>query len=172
METSEYMPAGSGQRRKAGIRRGGIGVGTTSLLVIFTMLCMTTLALLSLSSAISNRRIQQRGVDGTVNLAAAYGEADRVLAEIDACLLEAGESAGDEAAYYRSALAMLEALGCEATGTDTAAFALPVDEDKMLVCEVRLSPPGEQTRYVEIARVVKLTMEWTPGGTAVWPGNI
>ena len=46
--------------KKVGARRSGVGTGTTSLLMIFTVLCFATLAMLSLSTAANGRRIAAR----------------------------------------------------------------------------------------------------------------
>ncbi|NLW79616.1 MAG: hypothetical protein GXY32_09435 [Ruminococcaceae bacterium] len=64
-------------------RRSGVGTGTTSLLMIFTVLCFATLAMLSLSTASSSQRIQAEGLLNAKAVAAAKGEAAVQVAKLD-----------------------------------------------------------------------------------------
>ena len=120
--------------------RLGMGVGTTSILMIFTVLAFATLSLLSLSTSASNMRIQQRGTDRTVALAAAEGTAAAKLAELDAAL--AGLSAGG-AGYEDAALSAAKDIGFTVDGeTKTATYTVAIDEDNDLVTVVAFSGAG------------------------------
>ncbi|MDL2254507.1 hypothetical protein LJC49_10670 [Ruminococcaceae bacterium OttesenSCG-928-I18] len=107
--------------------RSGVGTGTTSLLMIFTVLCFATLALLSLSTATANQRIQQRSLDGTAALATAEGEAAVKLAELDTAL-QRGAAENTAAG-----------LGWQATESEGVyQYTVPIDENHELVTTVEI----------------------------------
>ncbi len=142
--------------------RSGVGTGTTSLLMIFTVLCFATLAMLSLSTAAANQRIRGRGLDADAAIAAAKGGAARQLAVLDGALLElqmGGDA--DEEAYYAEALAAAEALGWEVDAeARTAVLRLPVDEHNELLTELALQAPGEAERYTVARQITRLAAGW------------
>lgn len=158
--------------------RTGIGVGSVTILVVFTILSVTTLALISLSTAVSNRRINQRSLQSTENMARAEGQAAAKLADIDTALWQLQQQAppqdaADESAYMRRAATAVEALGCQVdAGTQTASFSLPIDERNDMVCTLQLLPPGQPRRYVLLGMQAVMVGEWDPGeGGALWQGN-
>lgn len=142
-------------------RRSGVGTGTTSLLMIFTVLCFATLAMLSLSTANSNRRIQERGFDRISSLAEAAGSSDLKLSELDAAI--AAISSENEQDYFEKALAAGEKLGCQADReNNTLVFSVPVDENSDYVTLIHILPPGEPRRYFIQTQATMMTDEWTP----------
>ena len=160
-ETSRSAPRGNTSARM------GMGVGTTSILMIFTVLAFATLALLSLSTSASNMRIQQRGTNRTVALAAAEGAAAAKLAELDAAL--SGIPAGG--AYEDAALAAAEGAGFTVdNAAKTATYISSIDDNDELVTVVAF--PGAGTPgYRLVSQVSRYTGEWTPeGGGGFWQG--
>lgn len=152
-------------------RRPGVGVGTISLLVIFTLLCLATLGLLGVSTAASNQRVSRRSTEKIVWLADAEGQAASKLAEIDAALLALGQPGDEE--YFAAAAEASRKLGCQADPeTRIISFAVPVDKNSELVTEIVLLPPDDGLRYKMISQSTKVTAEWEPeeGGT-LWHGE-
>ena len=147
-------------RRREGGGRSSMGTGTTSLLMIFTVLCFATLALLSLSTAYSNRNIQRRSIEQAAAQASAEGEAATKLAELDRALLGAQEAEWPAIAKAQG-WAENEEGGWE---LDTA-----MGEDHMLRTRVTLTP-GEDTRYRLEAQRSDYIGEWQPVGGEVWTG--
>lgn len=166
------------RRQKYQARRAPIGTGTISLLVIFTILCLTTLALLSLSTAVRNQRISQRSFQLTRGRTAAEGAAAAHIAQIDAVLaeLERQYPAGDtptQQAYYNEAARALEDLDCQVdTERGIVSFTLPINEKNNLITELQLQLPGSGPRYVIIAQTMQPSENWAPeGGGEVWQGG-
>ena len=144
--------------------RSGVGTGTTSLLMIFTVLCFATLALLSLSTAASNQRIQEKGLAGTAALAVAEGEAAEKLAELDAALLSVtGESEAENAALQ---------LGWQREAAGRFSYTIAFDGAHELVTVVELGPEGEGGRYRMVGQSSSYTGAWTPEAPGdIWSGE-
>lgn len=143
--------------------RSGVGTGTTSLLMIFTVLCFATLALLSLSTAASNQRIQKRSFEGTAALAVAEGQAAEKLAELDTEL--------SAAASRESWNALATGLEWQKNADGYYESAVPIDESHQLVTVVELLPEGPGN-YRVISQMSVFTGEWTPTQDGdIWSGN-
>ena len=155
-------------------RRPGLGVGTVSLLVIFTVLCFSTLALLSLSSAVNYQNTTKPSQQAALSLAAAEGAAAEKLAELDTMLVElqneiqASGSTGAQTAtydstaraYYDRAAQRAKDLGFEMLeDSQQLRFTLPIDENHELVTEIVLQAPGAETRYVIVKQASVMTGE-------------
>lgn len=155
-------------------RRSGVGTGTTSLLVIFTILCMATLALLSLSTAVSSRRINVRSFEGVKNLVTAEGAAAQQLAQIDLALLTLQQdfSGRNEKIYFEQAAAELEKAGCTVDKeTGQAWFACEIDENHKLITKLEIMGPKAETRYQLLEQMSHMTSEWEPeAGGQYWAG--
>lgn len=154
------------------LRRTGIGTGTISLLVIFTVLCFSSLALLSLTAAASNGRIHQRSLIATQNMAQAEGQAAQQLARIDDMLYglqieyvaseASGESTAD-AAYYTAALLNAQEMGCTVDMQNhTVSFTVPIDKNNMLFTTLHLLPPSSQYRYELTEQYSSMGGNWEP----------
>ncbi|MGN1339644.1 MAG: hypothetical protein ACI4WS_05085 [Oscillospiraceae bacterium] len=73
---------GSGKSRKPG-SGGVVGVGYISIMLIFTVICLTIFAVLSFQAAYSNDRLSERGEDFTKQYYAADMQAKKILSELD-----------------------------------------------------------------------------------------
>ncbi len=160
-ETSRRAPRGGSSARM------GMGVGTTSILMIFTVLAFATLALLSLSTSASNMRIQQRGTARTAALAAAEGDVAAQLARLDAAL--SGIPAGG--AYEDAALSAAADAGFTVDNeAKTATCISPIDTDNELVTVVAFPGPGAPG-YELVSQASRYTGDWAPeAGAGFWPG--
>lgn len=140
--------------------RSGVGTGTISLLMIFTVLCFATLALLSLSTAASDRRIQSRGYENAVQLATAEGTVSEKLAGLDKVLYDL-EGAGGE--YLEQATEAARNLGWtldEESGY--LVYEVEIDTENNLVTTVRIDPAEAATRYTLIGQTTVYQGEWEP----------
>lgn len=164
-------------------KRSGVGIGTTTLLVIFTLLCMATLALLSLSTALNDANIHGRNLQNMQALAVAEGESAATVAGLDAALCAVhtaqfghsgrpGGSTTQAAAqqYYQAAERELAALGCTVDAeTHTARFTTAVGTHAELVTTITITPPGGVGRYTITGQVAHPVGEWQPGDSQpVW----
>ena len=141
--------------------RSGVGTGTTSLLMIFTVLCFATLAMLSLSTAASNDRIQERGLSGSKALAEARGAAAVEVASLDEMLLQLQQQdTGD--AYFDEALALAATRGWETDAVNSITLRTAVNEESVLVTTLALLEPGQAARYELMSQTTELVNGWAP----------
>lgn len=81
---------GGRKRHKTGTG-GVVGVGYISIMLIFTVICLTIFAVLSFQAAYSNNRLSERGVEFTRQYYAADMQAKKILSQLD---LKAAEITG------------------------------------------------------------------------------
>ncbi len=109
----------------------GIGVGGISMLAIFVVLCLTTLAVLSLVSARADYALSEK----TVMASKQYYAADALAEEKLAALLGVVESGGN---WYEHA--QNEGFGVfSRQGSAIVAYTAPISESKELYIEVELA---------------------------------
>lgn len=151
-------------------RGGGVGTGTTSLLMIFTVLCFATLAMLSLSTAASNDRIQSRGLDGGKNLSTAKGESAMEVAQLDEQLLDlklayASQGKTDEKAYMQEAYELAKNRGWQYNeDNNTLVWTQNMDSRNELLTQIQILSPAEDQRYTVIWQVSQIIGGWEPEG--------
>lgn len=103
-----------------------LNLGTSSLLLIFVVLSLVSFAVLSLSSALSDKKLTDKTVDKNVSYYNACNLAQEELAELDNKLTDIYSSSSDEASYLSA---------CEELDTD---ILIPVTEYQGL--EVKVTP--------------------------------
>ena len=82
--------------------RGGINVGTSSVLVAFVLLCLVTFAALTFISASSDLKLSQEVADRTTEYYAANMQAELFMANIEGLLSKKYNSVDSADAYYSS----------------------------------------------------------------------
>ena len=82
--------------------RGGVNIGTSSILVAFVLLCLVTFAALTFLSANSDYRLSLEAANRTTEYYNANSQAELLLADIDASLASLLDSCDNEAMYYSS----------------------------------------------------------------------
>lgn len=165
----------SAVRRYGRNARSGMGTGTVSLLMIFTVLCFATIALLSVSTAASDRRIQQRSFERTVALSSAEGRSAERLAALDQMIFEyraTKAGTGDEARAAMQELAY-EQGWTPGDETYTILWAEPIDRENNLVTVVTLLSPEDADRYELVSQTAEYVGTWEPEqGGSVWSGGL
>ena len=122
-------------------------VGGSSLLVIFAVLCLTVLAMLSLSTARSSAELSRASADA----AAAYYEADAQAEEILA-RLRGGETPE----------------GVISGGDGTYQYEVPISQTQALSVRVRAAEDG----WTVLRWKAVSTAQWTPDESIeVWDGE-
>lgn len=155
-------------------RRSGVGTGATSLLMIFTVLCFATLAMLSFSTAAANMRIQRRGMQNGQNISAARGAAAQGLAALDEKLYALSQSYAQgnitQQQYQSGALAAAPVQGWQLQQeTGNLQLIIQIDDTNELLTEIAISPPGQAQRYTVLRQVTRLIGGWHPGaGGSLW----
>ena len=79
--------------------RVNLNLGTSSLLLIFVVLSLVSFAVLSLSSALSDKKLTDKAVDKNVAYYEACNKAQEMLSIIDKEYMDIYDSSSDEATY-------------------------------------------------------------------------
>lgn len=79
------------------------GIGSSSILVIFVILCLVSFATLSIVSANADYKLSKKVLDRTTAYYEAEGQAQAALAALDAELSALYESSSSETAYFNAA---------------------------------------------------------------------
>lgn len=157
-----------------------ISVGTSSILVIFVILCLTTFSALSLISAKADYALSQKAQIAADNYWQAHNTAAQTLKDIDSVLTQAISKAVSYEEYERYALELL-ALNKNLSSVDftpaqnnTAKlqFCVPIDASQELLVELGLSfSPG---RYKVISWRSRNTVNWEEYETPIdlWNGEL
>lgn len=78
----------------------GINIGSSSLLMIFVILCLVSFATLSIVSANADRKLNKKVLERTARYYSACNEAEISIKNLDRVLENIYESADSEEAYY------------------------------------------------------------------------
>ena len=116
-------------------RKPILGVGTSSILLIFVLLCMITFAVLSLVSARSDYRLSQKNAEHIQDYYQAENKANEILLTIDQCLEEQYILYGNTEEYLqhvKSALEDTEAVTF--TSEQELEFHVPRRDKTRIVC--------------------------------------
>lgn len=121
-------------------QRSIISTGTTSIVLIFVMLCMLTFSVLSLTSAQANLRLSRKSAERTQAYYEAENAANDVLLEI------LDDMRGDT----------------ELPEGGHVAYQVPVGEDQVLDVELTLYPDGQEGAPYRIDRwQVESRYDWS-----------
>ena len=168
-----------------------VGLGIPTILMIFIVLCLTTLGVLSLTSANSDSKLTDKTEAALLADYQAERIAEQMLSEIDGCLLQAANDTAvwqqtgvcsklpvDVSARAKSAQDIYTAL--VRTGLpdrvsleqDTVAFSVPLSDGRSLQVSVLLKNYQESKRY-EITRYRFVTPELINEEEVqqLWPGT-
>ena len=144
------------------MRRKGIGIGSASLVLIFTVLCLSIFAMISYITAMNEMALARAEADHVI----AYYEADALAGRITAALT---------ASYFYDGYIPWEIYGVEITlgfdmnlFTQTASFVYEISENRELFVKMAL----HHDRYdILVWRVRDMGM-WIPDlNLPVWLGN-
>lgn len=106
----------------------GANVGSSSILLIFILLCLVSFADLSIVSANTDRKLSDKVVSRTTNYYEACNLAEEELSVLDNTLHEAYKSATNSSEYF-------DLVGQEKT------ISIPTEEGENLVVEVEILYP-------------------------------
>lgn len=142
-------------------------IGTSSIILIFLVLCLTVFSVLSLSSAAADDNLSERMAERTTAYYKANTDANNLLGSVDEILQTSYWNAADENAYYR---ALPDALS-SVPDIDVSADAIPViswqvsitDEQILSVSITPVYPSGNADGFYEITCWKTInTADWTP----------
>lgn len=116
----------------------GMNIGSSSMLLIFVILCLMSFAALSIVSASADRRLSEKIADRTQAYYAACNSAELSLSHIDDALIKQYESAPDSESYFA-------AVG------HNKSYIIPIDDNQLLSVEIEiLYPESENDTFYRI----------------------
>lgn len=114
------------------------GIGSSSLLVIFIILCLVSFATLSIVSANADYRLSNKVLERTTAYYEASNQAERQLAELHQTLTAAYADSATEEEYYQR------------TGYDTS-YLFPISDLQSLEVKVGIVyPKSEEEAFYQI----------------------
>lgn len=132
-------------------------IGSSSLLVVFLVLCLATFAILSLSSAKSDYSFSERLAEHKSNYYEASSHAEAILSGIDGLLEQIYQSKSMSQAEYLDALSpallAFEMAPCSysaESGEPIISYHVQVDEKQTLFVELKVTDPTDSPNYYEI----------------------
>ncbi len=108
----------------------GINVGSSSILLIFVLLCLVSFAALSIVSANADYKLNNKVVERTTAYYEACNTAEASISDIDHTLSELYASGISEEAYYKQA-------------GHTISYAIPVSDTQSLNVELTIHYPEQ-----------------------------
>lgn len=127
-------------------KKGLIHIGFSSILMVFTMLCLVTFATLSLITANSDYRLSLKVAEKTT----AYYEADTVarnyLQQLDLALADLYAECDDRQTFFEKAATRIPELETE----DKLTSELPAIADDSLTCTFQVTISDVQKLYVTL----------------------
>ena len=118
----------------------GANVGTSSLLLVFVILCLVSFATLSIVSANADKKLNSKIVERTASYYDACNQAEEKLMGIDNTLKDLYDSGISREEYFANA-------------GETIDFAIPVSDVQTLNVSVKVNYPSEtNTSFYSIDR--------------------
>lgn len=151
-----------------------MGVGATSMLMIFVMLALTTLSVLSLSSAKSDLSMTRRNVELLTAYYDAAADAQDVIAQVDEKLQALHDDASTAEKYEQDVREMqIPGEFLHYISTDTSVqFSLDAGGGRALEVELEVLPfSTEDSRYEVRRHQLVNDTEWIPESDLVLFGG-
>ena len=127
--------------------------GFSTILLAFVMICIVTIAALSLITASSDYKLSQKVADKNTSYYAAEKEAFEYLAQIDAILANSYSKAIGANSYYKEVENALQtlSLGSYERTTGTFSYIVPITENQDLEIQLRIHyPTNDSSAMYEI----------------------
>lgn len=147
-----------------------VNIGSSSLLIVFLVLCLATFATLSLSSAKSDYSLSEKLAAHKSQYYEASSQAEVILNEIDAILEETARTAGSS--YIDAAAKALDgkqiegsSLSCTLQGESLIiSYTVPAEEEQTLDVELLVSDYTDSEFYYHIQK-------WQINSNDTWEGD-
>lgn len=151
-----------------------IGVGASSMMMIFVVLCLTALGILSFASAKADMTLTQKVKESTTAYYSGQYKVERTLSEIDEILRNASEeSNGSQQAYEASVRKCLENEEDMSLEGNLLYFEISISPSMKIQVEAVISNLNEPDARIQVVRNQLInTGEWdTDHGLELWDGN-
>lgn len=149
-----------------------VNIGSSSLLIVFLVLCLATFAILSLSSAKSDYTLSERLAEHKSQYYEASAKAEAVLDEIDRALEETASKKMSFSRYkkaiteeFNNAVIGEAAVSCSMQEDELMiAYQVPAGEKQALHVELIVTDYEKHENYYEIQK-------WQINSTGTWNGD-
>ncbi len=147
----------------------GMGVGATSILMIFVLLCLVVFAMLSLVNANADKKLNDRLANRTKAYYAACDKAETLLEDLDGHLEELYLDNPEAEDYYQACLSYLDGAGGvaapEKDGTGVRfSFSVIINDEQHLsvTASVPKEPEAGGSYYTVRAWQTMARQAWEP----------
>ena len=148
-----------------------VGVGYISMMLIFTVICLTILAVLSFQAVYSNDRVSRRSERFTQEYYDADMAAKRTLAQLDGIALECAESFSFEESFISGAEELSGITTARVPGGVRADYSARINDRQRLYVSVVFYGDPAAGRY-EVLQWRTVTEDNSSDSTpAVWDGS-
>lgn len=150
-----------------------VNIGSSSMLVIFLILCLVTFSVLSLSSASSDYNFTKRIAERTTDYYSASNTAEELLNELDKLFANSYDNKdGGYNAYLERVEMQLEKMNnheanisCDFTGNEkTVNITVPINNKQALDVTLNMKNPANSNTFYEVS-------QWQKIATAEWEGD-
>ena len=122
-------------------------IGLSSLLIIFLIVCLTTFALLGLSTAKSDYTLSEKLASHRTDYYTASSKAEEILAQIDSALEE-----NRSAIISQTAFTINDTTVSVSTDADfpIITYKVPMENNQLLSVKIQVTDPAESEHYYKI----------------------
>lgn len=141
-----------------------INIGSSSMLVVFIILCLVTFSVLSVASANNDRKYSEKIADRTTAYYEASNKAEELLSQIDDKLKQVYEQYNAE---YLSQVpdALTSIDGIDTSDFPSVSFSVPINDTQTLSVSLLIQiPEKEGDTFYTIT-------SWKEISTEVWNGD-
>lgn len=141
-----------------------INIGSSSMLVVFIILCLVTFSVLSVASANNDRKYSEKIADRTTAYYEASNKAEELLSQIDDKLKQVYEQYN--AGYLSQVPDVLTSIdGIDTSDFPSVSFSVPINDTQTLSVSLLVQTPEKEgdTFYT--------VTSWKEISTEVWDGD-
>lgn len=141
-----------------------INIGSSSMLVVFIILCLVTFSVLSVASANNDRKYSEKIADRTTAYYEASNKAEELLSQIDDKLKQVYEQYN--AGYLSQVPDVLTSIdGIDTSDFPSVSFSVPINDTQTLSVSLLIQIPEKEgdTFYT--------VTSWKEISTEVWDGD-
>lgn len=122
-------------------------IGLSSLLIVFLILCLTTFALLALSTAKSDYTLSEKLAGHRTDYYTASSKAEEILAQIDASLEQ-----NENAIISRTTFSVNDTTVSVNADADLPilSYTVPLENNQLLSVKLQVTDPAESEHYYKI----------------------
>lgn len=125
-------------KRKKDSGRGRVQIGTTSLLLIFTVLCLVVFTVLSLASAQADSKLAKKNAEHVTAYYSADSEAEEMVRTVNETVIDAALRSQEKSGF--DAILVQEFKTAYDPLTSLLTYQLDIDMDQLLIVSLKILP--------------------------------